>query len=145
LEDRCSAWRRKQEIECNTVFMNSRVETPTSGPDTIKLWAAALLVVAALVAFYYFADASVLVRVLGLLAAVVIAGLIGYQTEPGRHLVAFLKDAQIEVRKVVWPTRDETVKTTLTVVVVVIAIGVALWLLDMLIGWLVQLLTSIGG
>ncbi|MCG3145275.1 MAG: Protein translocase subunit SecE [Gammaproteobacteria bacterium] len=125
--------------------MNSKVESQASGFDTLKLWVAALLVAAAMGAFYYFADASVLVRVLGILASIITAGFIGYQTEVGRRFADFLRESQIEVRKVVWPTRSETIKTTWVVVAVVVVMGVLLWLLDMLIAWVVRLLTTIGG
>jgi preprotein translocase subunit SecE len=125
--------------------MNSKVESQASGFDTLKLWVAALLVAAAMGAFYYFSDASVLVRVLGILASIIAAGFIGYQTEAGRQLAGFLRESQIEVRKVVWPTRSETIKTTWVVVAVVVVMGVLLWLLDMLIAWVVRLLTAMGG
>lgn len=128
-----------------TAIMNSKVETQSSGFDTVKLWVAALLVAAAMGAFYYFSDASVLVRVLGILASIVAAGFIGYQTEVGRQFAGFLRESQIEVRKVVWPTRSETIKTTWVVVAVVVVMGVLLWLLDMLIAWVVRLLTTMGG
>jgi preprotein translocase subunit SecE len=128
----------------NTVIMDSKLETPTAGFDKVKLWIAGLLVAVAMGAFYYFADQSLLLRVVGLLAAVIIAAFIALQTEPGRQFSAFMKEAQIEVRKVVWPTREETVKTTMIVAVVVIVMGVLLWLLDMVIGWAVQWLTLSG-
>ena len=129
----------------NTAIMDSKVETPPSSFDSVKLWAAGLLVAAAMGAFYYFSEASLLVRILGLLATVVVAIVIGLRTEPGKQLAGFMKEAQIEVRKVVWPTRDETVKTTLVVAAVVLVMGVLLWFLDMVIGWLVRWLTISGG
>ena len=125
--------------------MNSKAETPTSSMDLAKLWAALIVMGVAIVGFYYFSDQSLLLRVLALLVAIVVAGAIAYQTEKGRFFAIFLKDAQIEVRRVVWPTREETTKTTLAVVVVVVLVAIGLWLLDMLLGWLVQSLTSIGG
>jgi preprotein translocase subunit SecE len=128
----------------NTVIMDSKLETPAAGFDKVKLWGAGLLVAAAMGAFYYFADQSLLLRVVGLLAAVVVAAFIALQTEPGRQFAAFMKEAQIEVRKVVWPTRDETLKTTAIVAVVVIVMGLFLWMLDALIAWVVQWLTISG-
>jgi preprotein translocase subunit SecE len=129
----------------NTAIMDSKVETPSSSFDSAKLWVAGLLVAAAMGAFYYFSEVSLLVRILGLLAAVVLAIVIGIRTEPGRQLAGFMREAQIEVRKVVWPTRDETVKTTLIVALVVLVMGVLLWSLDLVIGWLVRWLTISGG
>ena len=113
--------------------------------DTAKLSVAVLIVVGAMVAFYYYADQSLLLRVVGLLVAVVVAGAIAYQTEKGRFVAGFFKDAQIEIRKVVWPTREETVQTTLVVLLVVVVVAIGLWLLDMFLGWAVHALTAAGG
>ncbi len=124
--------------------MSSKVETTISGLDKAKLWSAAVIVAVAVASFYYFSEHSLLVRVLGLLLAATAAGAIGYQTEKGRLFAAFIKEAQIEVRKVVWPTREETIKTTTAVVVVVILVAIALWLLDLLLGWVVRSLTAMG-
>ncbi|MGQ0659192.1 MAG: preprotein translocase subunit SecE [Chromatiales bacterium] len=128
----------------SAALMNSKAEAPTSNLDTAKLWAASIVTGAAIVGFYYFSEHSLLVRVLGLLVAALIAGAIAYQTERGRLFAAFLKEAQIEVRKVVWPTREETVKTTTVVVAVVVLVAVALWGLDLVLSWLVRSLTTAG-
>jgi preprotein translocase subunit SecE len=125
--------------------MNSKVETEGSGLDTAKLAAAVALMVAAVVAFYWFADHSLLLRVLGLLAATGIALFIASQTLLGGRLMGFVSDARTEVRKVVWPTRQETVQTALIVFGVVIFMGIVLWLLDVLLLWAVRLLTGQGG
>jgi len=125
--------------------MNSKVETEGSGLDTAKLAAAVALMVAAVVAFYWFADHSLLLRVLGLLAATGIALFIASQTLVGGRLLGFVSDARTEVRKVVWPTRQETVQTALIVFGVVIFMGIVLWLLDVLLLWAVRLLTGQGG
>jgi preprotein translocase subunit SecE len=104
----------------------------------VKLGAALALMIVALAAFYYFADVSKLARVLGLLAAVGLAAALALQTERGRTLASFVKDSQTEVRKVVWPTRQETVQTTLIVMIVVVIIAMFLWLLDMALGGIVS-------
>jgi len=114
--------------------MNSNVETPHAALDTVKLAVALLLVVGGIAAFYIFADVSKLTRVLGLLGAVVVAVAIAMQTEKGRALWGFAGDVQVEVRKVVWPTRQETLQTTLAVLVVVAISAIILWLLDMVLG-----------
>ncbi len=125
--------------------MNSKVETQTSRLDTLKLAVAILLLLAGIVAFYWFADYAVLVRVLGLLVVAGIAVAIGSQTGVGRDAFEFLRLSRTEVRKVVWPTRTETIQATLAVVVMVILTGIVLWLLDMFLLWAVQLLTGQGG
>ncbi len=125
--------------------MNSKVETQGSGLDTAKLAVAVVILVAAVVAFYFFSDHSLLLRVLGLLAAAGIALFVVAQTALGGRMIGFAGDARTEVRKVVWPTRQETIQTALIVFAVVIFMGIVLWLLDMLLLWAVRLLTGQGG
>lgn len=125
--------------------MNTNVENTSGTLDTIKLGIALLIVIAALVGFYFFADQSLLYRVLGLLAAAGLSVAIALQTEKGRHIWGYFQDAQIEVRKVVWPTRQETVQTTLIVIVMVILVAIILWLLDMFLGWSIGSLMGHGG
>ncbi|MBK8970732.1 MAG: preprotein translocase subunit SecE [Hahellaceae bacterium] len=85
-----------------------------------------------------YATESLLYRVLALLAIAIVAGLLALQTEKGKAFLAFLKDARIEIRKVVWPTRPELVQTTLIVVAFVLFVALVLWGIDSLIGWLVS-------
>ena len=120
--------------------MNSKTEVAGGVLDTVKLVIALMIAVTALAAFYIFADQSLLYRVLGLLTAAGIAVAVALQTEKGRYILGFFQDAQVEVRKVVWPTRQETTQTTLLVIVVVVIVSFILWLLDMFLGWLVGLL-----
>ncbi|MCK5433364.1 MAG: preprotein translocase subunit SecE [Gammaproteobacteria bacterium] len=118
--------------------MNSKIETvDSSNMDTVKLVIALLVAVAAMAAFYIYPEQSMLLRVGGLLLSGGIAIAIALQTGKGRNIWGFFHGAQIEVRKVVWPTRQETVQTTLIVVLVVILISIILWLLDMFLGWTV--------
>ena len=118
--------------------MSTKAETDTSTLDTVKLAAAVAILMGALVAFYYYADVSKLARVVGMIAAVGVAAAIALQTDKGRTIASFVKEAQIEVRKVVWPTRQETVQTTLVVMVVVVIVAIFLWLLDMALGGIVS-------
>jgi len=120
-------------------------EAQASGLDTVKLAAAGLLLGAAVVAFYWFSDHSLLVRVLGLLAVAGASVALALQTGPGRMVWGFLGNTRTEVRKVVWPTRAETTQTVLAVLFVVVLMGVVLWLLDMFLLWAVRLLTGQGG
>jgi preprotein translocase subunit SecE len=110
--------------------MNSTVETTSGKLDTLKLGLALLILISALVGFYFYADEVLLYRVLGLLAAVGVSVGIAMQTEKGREIWGYFHDAQIEVRKVVWPTRQETVQTTLLVIGMVIIVALILWGLD---------------
>jgi len=115
--------------------MNSTVETTGGKLDTLKLGLALLILIAALVGFYFYADESLLYRVIGLLVAVGISVAIALQTAKGREIWSYFHDAQIEVRKVVWPTRQETIQTTLLVIGMVVIVAIILWLLDMFLGW----------
>ena len=113
--------------------------------DTVKIIVALLIVVSATAAFYIYPELTLLIRVFVLMAALVLASVIGLQTEKGRLIWRFLKDAQIEVRKVVWPTREETLQTTLIVVLMVIFIALFLWLLDLFLGWSIGVIMGRGG
>jgi preprotein translocase subunit SecE len=100
--------------------------------------------VAGLVCFYLFDDYSLLFRVIGLLVGVGISVAIALQTVKGKEIWGYFRDAQIEVRKVVWPTRQETIQTTLIVIVMVILVAIILWLLDMFLGWSIGLIMGRG-
>lgn len=113
--------------------------------DTVKLTLALLLLGGGIVAFYWFEDQSLLVRVLGLLAITGVAVAVASQTATGRSIWRFVAETRTEVRKVVWPTRAETTQTTLAVLFVVVLMGVVLWLLDMFLLWAIRLLTGQGG
>lgn len=125
--------------------MNSKLETGNSKLDTFKLLAAVSLLGAGIIAFYYYAEYSLLGRVVGLLVVAGVTIVIGLQTEIGRATWQFVQESRNELRKVVWPTRTETTQTTLVVIGMVLLVGILLWLLDMLLLWAVQLLTGQGG
>ena len=124
--------------------MNAKVETESGRFDSIKLGAALLLLAAAIVAFYRFDDQLLVVRVLGLLAAVGVSVFIAAQSTSGRNIISFIIGAKAEVRKVVWPTRAETMQTTMAVMLMVLLVGIFLWLLDMVLLWAIQILTGQG-
>jgi preprotein translocase subunit SecE len=129
----------KAEIRMNS----TKPETQTiNRSDTFKLLGAGAIVLMALVAFYAFANHSLLVRVIGLLVATGLAVVIALKTEPGIETLEFIRGSRSELRKVVWPTRAETTQTTLIVIAMVVVMGLLLWLLDVLLFWLVRLLTG---
>ncbi len=126
--------------------MNSKAETEGSTLDSIKLGTAVAIVLAAIVGFYYFeGQVHPVLRVLGILAAAGVAVFVALQTQVGRNAAVFLGDTRTEVRKVVWPTRAETIQTSLAVFLVVILLGLFLWALDAILLWAVRLLTGQGG
>ena len=122
--------------------MVTKTEQTTSGFDTVKLVVALLALIAGVVGFYYFADESQLLRVIGLLAIAVTAFFIVSTTEIGRRSLGFVRDARVEVRKVVWPTRTETTQTTIAVLIMVFLVAIMLWLIDMTLGWGVRSLLA---
>jgi preprotein translocase subunit SecE len=124
--------------------MNAKAETQGGRQDTLKLWAAILLMGAGIYGYYYFADVMVVLRVLGLLAVAAIAIAVVYQTGIGRQIIGFVSGAQNEVRRMVWPSRTETLQTTMAVIFIVLLVGVFLWLLDMVLLRAVQFLTGQG-
>ncbi len=117
----------------------------TNKLDTFKLILAIVVLLAGIAGFYYYEAEGLLYRVLGLLAFVLVALGMVYTTNLGQSVVGFGREARAEVRKVVWPSRQETVQTTLMVIVAVIIIGIFLWLIDMVLVSAVQLLTGQGG
>lgn len=124
--------------------MSTKSVVQGSGADTVKLSLALLLVVAGAVAFYVYDEYSLLMRVLALLAVAGVAVFIALQSERGRNAWTFVSSARTEVRKVIWPTRAETVQTTLIVILMVILVGVMLWIMDTFLLWAVKLLTGQG-
>ncbi|MDA3868617.1 MAG: preprotein translocase subunit SecE [Gammaproteobacteria bacterium] len=113
--------------------------------DTVKLLLAIVLLLAGIAGFYYFEAEGLIYRVLGLLAFVVVALGLVYTTHLGQSIVGFGRAARGEVRKVVWPTRQETIQTTMMVIVAVIILGIFLWFIDMMLVSAVQYLTGQGG
>ena len=100
--------------------------------------------IAGLFDLYFFADYSALMRVFGLLVIGGVAAAIALQTQVGSQLWHFVGDARTEVRKVVWPTRQETLQTTFIVVVMVLILGIIMWLFDMVLMSILRLLTGQG-
>jgi len=124
--------------------MSSKAAEQGSTADTFKLLLALGMIVAGAVAFYVYSEYSTLMRVLALLGVVVIAVLVAMQTGKGRFAWSFIGSTRTEVRKVVWPTRAETMQTTLIVFIMVLLVGVILWIMDSFLLWVVKLLTGQG-
>ena len=115
------------------------VETTASRFDTAKWVVVFALVAVAVVGNSYFANESLLYRVLGIVAIAAVAGLVAMQTAKGAAFWSLVKGSRTEIRKVVWPTRQETVQTTMIVVAFVLVVALILWGLDSFLGWLVSL------
>ena len=118
--------------------MNAKADSGESKLDSLKWIVVTLLVVAGVVGNSYYSDQSLLYRVLALLVVAAVAGFIALQTVKGKAFFDMFKEAKTEIRKVVWPTRQETVQTTAIVVVVVLLVGLMLWAIDSLLSWMVS-------
>ncbi len=129
--------------------MNTKAEQPkgTNAADIGKLVLALLVLVAGIFAYSWFGrdgNISSSVRLLGVLAALVLALAIAAFTALGRRVRNFIAESQFEMRKVVWPTRDETIKTTGIIMLVVVVLSLLLGLIDLILksvilDWLLKL------
>ncbi|WP_296132533.1 preprotein translocase subunit SecE [Pseudomonas sp. Ga0074129] len=122
--------------------MNVKPEAKDTRFDMLKWLVVAALVVVGVVGNQYFSAEPILYRVLALLVISAVAGVIALQTSKGQAFWVLAKEARVEIRKVVWPTRQETTQTTLIVVAVVLVMALLLWGLDSLLGWLVSLIVG---
>jgi len=112
--------------------------------DKIKLGLAVLLLAAGIAGFYLLSEHALVLRVLAVLAGVVMAIFVARFTGPGQQFFAFGKDAWVETKKVVWPTRKETFQTTGVVFLLVVVIAIFLWIVDASLMWAVKLLMGQG-
>lgn len=110
----------------------------------VAFWvlALALLIAATMINQYlpaYWAPANnVWVRVGAIAGSIVVALGLLYATQQGKAFVGLLKDSRVELRRVTWPTKQETLTTTWQVLLVVLVMGLILWAFDTLFGWLIQ-------
>ena len=114
---------------------NPSVETVSTGADKAKLAAVALLVVSAVVVFYVLGAQDLWLRVLALLGLMVVAVAVFFTSESGRQLIAYGKDSIKEVRKVVWPSRQEAVQMTGYVFAFMVVMALFLWVTDKTLEW----------
>jgi preprotein translocase subunit SecE len=119
--------------------MNAKIEQAggNSSADIAKLTAALLVLAAGVFAYYWFNDFPTWQRLLMLLAGFVGGGAIGYFTRAGQSLIEFLVESRFELRKVVWPSRQETIQTTLVIMAVVVLLSLILGLIDWVLKFLV--------
>ena len=122
--------------------MNAKAEIESTGMDTVKLLAAVVLLMTGIGLFYFFEEQSLLLRVIGLLVISGVAIAVALLSVPGRQVWEFAVSSRTEVRKVVWPTRQETVQTTLIVFAMVLVMGIVLWLFDMILMAIVRTVTG---
>ena len=124
-------------------IMNDNVgQEESSLLDTLKLLGSVLILLVGIVSYYYLIQISILFRVLMVLASVVVSLVIFFQTQRGKTLWEFFQGSRVEIKKVIWPTKQETFQTTLTVFVFVLIMGIFFWLLDFLLLFLTNTVTS---
>lgn len=124
--------------------MSEKAENSSNPLDLVKWLVVVVLLGGAVAANSIYGDMSVLYRALGVVAAVVVAGFMAASTEKGSSFLTFAKDARTEVRKVVWPTRQEATQTTIIVLVATAFMSLLLWGLDLIIVQLVSFITGLG-
>lgn len=124
--------------------MSVQEQAPTSSVDKFKWLLAMVSLAGAVYANHALVDGSVLIRVASIIGLVAIGLGIGFTTVKGQNGLAFAKEAKIEARKVVWPSRPETVQTTLIIVVAVSLVSLLLYLLDMGLVSIINLITVRG-
>ncbi len=122
--------------------MNAKIEIAINKSDLAKWLVSALIFVTALVLNYYFSKIPLPVRMIAWI--IVFSGLLGLAawTRQGRAALEFLGEAKIELRKVVWPTSQETIQTTGLIILMVIIFGLVMWVFDGLLLYLIGLLTG---
>ena len=113
--------------------------------DSAKLLLAAAALVAGIGGYYWFVDVPTAGRLLMVLAGVALGAALLFWSTQGQVLWQFVQGSRVELRKMVWPTRQETLQTTLVVAVFVLLLGVFFWLVDMLLAWAMRHLTGQGG
>ena len=122
--------------------MMPKAEASDTRFDLLKWLVVVALVVVGVVGNQYCSAAPVLYRVLALIVLAAVAAYVALQTTKGKSFFVLAKEARTEIRKVVWPTRQETAQTTMIVVAVVLVMALLLWGLDSLLGWLVSLIVG---
>lgn len=117
-------------------------QVDTARFDWLKWLVAVALLLAGLIGNHYYSQVSMPLRTIAWLALVALAGFVASRTQKGKWVVSFFRDARMELRKVVWPTRQETMQTTLVVAVMVIILALILWGMDGILVWLIGWLTG---
>ena len=112
-----------------------QVETVSTGAEKARLAVAGLLVIGALVAFYLLTSQGAVAQWGGMVAGLVLAAVVFFTSESGKRLIGFGRDSWREVKKVVWPTRKETLQTTAFVFAFSIVMALFLWLTDKTLEW----------
>ena len=123
---------------------NSETQARPASVDTALLAAACVVVLASIVAYYYFEGVTLVLRVMGILAGVGIGAALLYQARQGQVIWQFILGSRVEIRKVIWPTRQETLQTTITVFIFLLLLGLFFWSLDFVLLMITRAVTGQG-
>ncbi|GIC78351.1 MULTISPECIES: preprotein translocase subunit SecE [Moritella] len=123
--------------------MTSNTENQGKALETVKWVLVAIILIGTVIGNNIFSEESVLIRAVAVIIAAVIAGGIALQTSKGRNALEFASESRTEVRKVVWPTRQEAIQTTLIVLVVTAIMALVLWGLDGILVRVVAFITDV--
>ncbi|MCZ4339683.1 preprotein translocase subunit SecE [Shewanella colwelliana] len=123
--------------------MTTNTESQGNSLDIVKWGVVVILLAAAIIANQMYSEASVLVRAIGVVVAFAVAGFIALQTEKGKQALTFARESHIEVRKVVWPTRQEALNTTFIVLAATGILALILWGMDAVLLRVVNFITGV--
>ena len=125
--------------------MTDQVQENATALDALKLAAGVVILAAGIAGFYLLVDLPIWLRWIIVLAALVVGALVSLQSYQGRTFWQFVQSSRVELRKVVWPNRQETMQVTLVVFVMIVVLGLFFWGVDTLLGFLTKWLTGRGG
>jgi preprotein translocase subunit SecE len=125
--------------------MTEQVQENATALDALKLAAGVVILAAGIAGFYLLVDLPIWLRWIIVLAALVVGALVSLQSYQGKEFWSFVQSSRIELRKVVWPNRQETMQVTLVVFVMIVVLGLFFWGVDTLLALLTKWLTGRGG
>jgi preprotein translocase subunit SecE len=124
--------------------MTEQVQQGATAVDAVKLAAGVAILAAGIAGFYLLSEQPIWLRWIIVLAALAVGALVSLQSYQGKTFWSFVQSSRIELRKVVWPNRQETMQVTVVVFVMIVILGLFFWGLDTLLGALTRWLTGQG-
>jgi preprotein translocase subunit SecE len=124
--------------------MTEQVQQGATAVDAAKLAAGVAILAAGIAGFYLLSEQPIWLRWIIVLAALAVGALVSLQSYQGKTFWSFVQSSRIELRKVVWPNRQETMQVTIVVFVMIVILGLFFWGLDTLLGALTRWLTGQG-
>ncbi len=122
--------------------MNMKLVEQSESFSKFKWLLVFLLLTAGVVANYYFSQIAWPLRFVAWIVGLPVVALIAFQTQQGRRALEFIREARVELRKITWPTRQETVQTTFIIAIMVVILAIALWGIDGVLMWVIGWLTG---